>query len=150
MRKLILVIGICLSLICVSEWVLAAETDLPWPEETQHVMDWKAWDEYFKNTPMAWQYDQEEVDGNGINIEISATTGVKGEYTEYGIWIWDEDGNLVFENSEDFYTPREELIVWYRMNGFDEDTDYTYQLYVVYEGECYYSPFREFKTGTAA
>lgn len=150
MKKWILILGMCFALIFASDYVLAAEPGVLWPREMEHVTEWNAWEDYFEHSPMKWQLVKEEIAGNCINIEVNATTGVKGEYTEYGIWIWDEEGNLVYENREDFYTPREDLIVWYRLSGFAEETEYKYQFFIVYEDECYYSPFYVFETGTYA
>ncbi len=147
MKKWIWVLGMCLALIFGNDCVLAAEPGVLWPGEIQHVTEWNAWDDYFEHSFMKWKLNKEEIKGNGIHIEINAAADVQGEYTEYGIWIWDAEGNLVYENREDFFTPREDLIVWYSLNGFAEESEYTYQFFVVYEGECYYSPFYTFETG---
>ena len=91
-----------------------------------------------------WTSIEEDVYGTNVDVEVSAVVESDGNYTEYGISIWDEDGNLVYENVEDVFSTGDDLNIWYKLSGLQPDTEYYYQVYVVYDGESYYSPYGNF------
>lgn len=91
-----------------------------------------------------WTSIEEDVHGTNVDVEVSAVVESDGNYTAYGISIWDEDGNLIYENVEDVFSTGNNLNIWYKLSGLQPDTECSYQVYVVYEGESYYSPYGNF------
>ena len=91
-----------------------------------------------------WTSIEEDVYGTNVDVEVSAVVESDGNYTEYGISIWDEDGNLVYENVEDVFSTGNDLNIWYKLSGLQSDKEYSYRVYVVYDGESYYSPYGNF------
>ena len=91
-----------------------------------------------------WTSIEENVHGTNVDVEVSALINDDGNYTEYGISIWDDDGNLIYENAEDVFSTGNDLNIWYKLSGLQPDKEYSYRVYVVYDGESYYSPYGNF------
>ena len=91
-----------------------------------------------------WTSIEENVHGTNVDVEVSALIDDDGNYTEYGISIWDDDGNLIYENAEDVFSTGNDLNIWYKLSGLQPDKEYSYRVYVVYDGESYYSPYGNF------
>ena len=91
-----------------------------------------------------WTSIEENVHGTNVDVEVSVLIDDDGNYTEYGISIWDDDGNLIYENAEDVFSTGNDLNIWYKLSGLQPDKEYSYRVYVVYDGESYYSPYGNF------
>ena len=91
-----------------------------------------------------WTSIEENVHGTNVDVEVTALIDDDGNYTEYGISIWDDDGNLIYENAEDVFSTGNDLNIWYKLSGLQPDKEYSYRVYVVYDGESYYSPYGNF------
>ena len=89
---------------------------------------------------MNWTVIKEDVKGQNFDVELEAAANEEGEYTKYGIKLWDDEGNLVYENSEGVFSPTTDLKVWYNLSGLQQGEEYSYQMYVIFDEECYYSP----------
>ena len=70
-----------------------------------------------KASDMNWTVIKEDVKGQNFDVELKAAANEEGEYTKYGIKLWDDEGNLVYENNEGVFSPTADLKVWYNLSG---------------------------------
>lgn len=131
----------------------------------EHITDWRYdgfTNEYwgvirpdFNNTPVevsiSWSNSDCQWDTTNAYMYIEADTNVSGSFTEAGITVWDEAGQVVATKSENPGISGTHLNVWYNITeetgvALQPGTNYTYQFHTVFNGTRYESSVMNFRT----
>ncbi len=100
---------------------------------------------------LTWSGDRCEPDSSNVFVYTEAHTNIKGSFTEAGVTVWDESGNVVASKSEDPARTGTQLNIWYNITNetgvtLKSGTNYTYQLYTVFNGTKYTTDVKSFRT----
>ena len=110
---------------------------------------------YLQNTPvpvsLTWSGDRCEPDSSNVFVYTEAHTNISGSFTEAGITIWDESGNVVASKSENPARTGMQLNIYYNVTDelgvvLKSGTNYTYQFYTVFNGTKYTTDVQSFRT----
>ncbi len=110
---------------------------------------------YLTNTPvtvsLSWSNSDCQWDTTNAYMYIEADTNVSGSFTEAGITVWDESGQVVATKSENPGVSGKHLNVWYNITNetgvvLQPGTNYTYQFHTVFNGTRYESSVMNFRT----
>lgn len=109
----------------------------------------------FSNKPievsLTWSGDRCEPDSSNVFVYTEAHTNISGSFTEAGITIWDESGNVVASKSENPARTGTQLNIYYNVTDelgvvLKSGTNYTYQFYTVFNGTKYTTDVKSFRT----
>ncbi len=109
----------------------------------------------FNNKPievsLTWSGDRCEPDSSNVFVYTEAHTNISGSFTEAGITIWDESGNVVASKSENPARTGMQLNIYYNVTDelgvvLKSGTNYTYQFYTVFNGTKYTTDVKSFRT----
>lgn len=109
----------------------------------------------FSNIPitvsLTWGNEDCQWDTTNAYMYAEADTNVNGSFTEAGITVWNEAGQVVASKSENPGLTGTHLNVWYNITNdtgvvLNPGTNYTYQFYIVFNGNRYESSVRSFRT----
>ena len=100
---------------------------------------------------LTWSGDRCEPDSSNVFVYTEAHTNVVGDFTEAGITIWDESGNVVASKSENPARTGMQLNIYYNVTDelgvvLKSGTNYTYQFYTVFNGTKYTTDVKSFRT----
>lgn len=100
---------------------------------------------------MAWENGECEPGETDAHIAARAVSNIRGTFTQAGAVIWDESGAQAASKTEDINTESSYLNVWYDVTGemgavLKAGSDYTYQFFVVFNGNRYESGVNSFRT----
>lgn len=100
---------------------------------------------------LTWSGDRCEPDASNVFIYTEAHTNVSGSFTEAGVTVWDEAGNVVASKSENPAQTGTQLNIWYNITDetgvvLQSGTNYTYQIYTVFNGTRYTTDVKSFRT----
>lgn len=111
---------------------------------------------YFNDTPpvevsLSWSNSDCQWDTTNAYMYIEADTNVSGSFTEAGITVWNEAGQVVATKSENPGISGTHLNVWYNITdetgvALQPGTNYTYQFHTVFNGTRYESSVMNFRT----
>lgn len=110
---------------------------------------------YLTNTSvpvsLTWSGDRCEPDSSNVFVYTEAHTNISGSFTEAGITIWDESGNVVASKSENPARTGMQLNIYYNVTDelgvvLKSGTNYTYQFYTVFNGTKYTTDVKSFRT----
>lgn len=110
---------------------------------------------YLTNEPvtvsLTWGNEDCQWDTTNAYMYAEADTNVSGSFTEAGITVWNETGDVVVSKSENPGLTGTHLNVWYNITNdtgvvLEPGTNYTYQFYTVFNGIRYESSVRSFRT----
>lgn len=100
---------------------------------------------------LTWSGDRCEPDSSNVFVYTEAHTNISGSFTEAGITIWDESGNVVASKSENPARTGTQLNIYYNVTDelgvvLKSGTNYTYQFYTVFNGTKYTTDVKSFRT----
>lgn len=100
---------------------------------------------------LTWSGDRCEPDSSNVFVYTEAHTNISGSFTEAGITIWDESGNVVASKSENPARTGMQLNIYYNVTDelgvvLKSGTNYTYQFYTVFNGTKYTTDVKSFRT----
>ena len=100
---------------------------------------------------LTWGNEDCQWDTTNAYMYAEADTNVSGSFTEAGITVWNEAGQVVASKSENPGLTGTHLNVWYNITNdtgvvLNPGTNYTYQFYTVFNGTRYESSVRSFRT----
>lgn len=100
---------------------------------------------------MHWEGENCQPSKNDVYVYMKANPYMTGTFTQAGITIWDSVGNVVGSKTEYINTTYSYLEIWYTVSSelgktLKPGTNYTYQLYTVFNGTRYNSPVKSFTT----
>ena len=100
---------------------------------------------------LSWSNSDCRWDTTNAYMYIEADTNVSGSFTEAGITVWNEAGQVVATKSENPGISGRHLNVWYNITdetgvALQPGTNYTYQFYTVFNGTRYESSVMNFRT----
>ena len=104
---------------------------------------------------LSWGNSDCQWDTTNAYMYIEADTNVSGSFTEAGITVWDEAGQVVATKSENPGVSGTHLNVWYNITDetgvvLQPGTNYTYQFHTVFNGTRYESSVMNFRTNGQA
>lgn len=99
---------------------------------------------------LTWSGERCEPDSTNTFVYAKITPSVKGTWGNCGVIMWDLDGNVVATKDE-YANGGNYLEMWYNITEeigvvLNSASKYTYQFYVVFNGETYYSDVHTFST----
>lgn len=100
---------------------------------------------------LSWSNSDCQWDTTNAYMYIEADTNVSGSFTEAGITVWNEAGQVVATKSENPGISGTHLNVWYNITdetgvALQPGTNYTYQFHTVFNGTRYESSVMNFRT----
>lgn len=111
---------------------------------------------YFSDAPtvevsLTWGNEDCQWDTTNAYMYAEADTNVSGSFTEAGITVWNEAGEVVASTSENPGLTGTHLNVWYNITDdtgvvLEQGTNYTYQFYTVFNGTRYEGTVHSFRT----
>lgn len=110
---------------------------------------------YLSNEPiqvsLTWSNEQCQPSSNSASVRAEADTNISGSFTEAGITVWNEAGQVVATKSENPGVTGKHLNIWYDIAGelgvtLDSGTNYTYKIYTVFNGTRYETGVKSFRT----
>lgn len=100
---------------------------------------------------LSWNNSDLKYDTKDAYMYIEANTNVSGSFTEAGITVWNGAGAVIGTKSEDPKQTGTKLNIWYTLSSelglvLNEGSNYSYQFYVVFNGQKYTSDKMSFTT----
>ena len=100
---------------------------------------------------LTWGNEDCQWDTTNAYMYAEADTNVSGSFTEAGITVWNEAGEVVASKSENPGLTGRHLNVWYNITDdtgvvLEQGTNYTYQFYTVFNGTRYEGDVHSFRT----
>lgn len=100
---------------------------------------------------LSWSDSDLQYDTKDANMHIKANTNVSGSFTEAGITVWNGAGAVIGTKSEQVNYTSTYMEVYYTLSKelglvLNEGSDYSYQFYVVFNGQKYTSDKMNFTT----
>ena len=100
---------------------------------------------------LTWGNEDCQWDTTNAYMYAEADTNVSGSFTEAGITVWNEAGEVVASTSENPGLTGTHLNVWYNITDdtgvvLEQGTNYTYQFYTVFNGTRYEGAVHSFRT----
>lgn len=99
----------------------------------------------------AWETSCSYTDDNNAIIHATISTDRSVQFTNAGVNVWDQNGNLVAQASEGTTVAGYYMNIDYNIQGelgtaLNPGTDYTYQFWAITKGTTYYSDRGSFRT----
>lgn len=99
----------------------------------------------------SWSDERCEPDASNVFVYARANANVSRAFTEAGVTIWDESGQVVAQKSENPNHTGTSLEIWYNITNetgvvLQSGTNYTYQIYTVFDGTRYETAIKNFRT----
>ncbi|MCI8732546.1 MAG: peptidoglycan DD-metalloendopeptidase family protein [Lachnospiraceae bacterium] len=100
---------------------------------------------------LAWENGECQPGETDAHIAAKAVANMQGTFTQTGVVIWDESGAEAASKTEDINTKSSYLNVWYDVTAemgavLKPGSGYTYQFFVVFDGNRYESGVNSFQT----
>ncbi len=100
---------------------------------------------------VSWDVDDCTPSETNAEISIKALPSIRGTFTQAGAVVWDASGAETASKTEDINITGSYLDIWYDITGemgavLKSGSAYTYQFFLVFNGEKYTSPIKEFST----
>lgn len=109
---------------------------------------------YINNSPsvsLNWSNIQATPSDNNASIHAEATTNISGSFTEAGITVWNEAGQVVGRKTEPSSVTGRLIKIDYDLANevgakLESGANYTYQIYTVFNGTKYETGIGNFRT----
>ena len=100
---------------------------------------------------LSWSNSDCQPDASNVYVYIEADSNVSGSFTEAGITVWNDNGDVVAQKSENPGVSGKHLNIWYNITEetgvvLQSGTSYKYQFYTVFNGTRYDSSLMSFQT----
>ena len=102
-------------------------------------------------TSVSWSNSDCQPDASNVYVYIEADSNVSGSFTEAGITVWNDNGDVVAQKSENPGVSGKHLNIWYNITEetgvvLQSGTSYKYQFYTVFNDTRYDSSIMSFQT----